>query len=272
VTIILLTSFFIIFGYYNQLSLQEARQYDRLTAIVSSLEIAIDGDEHEQMMHDFPEKDDIKTNDENNCYHTINQTLSAAAKANGINSAIYTLVYDESKDLFEFGVTSDPQPYFRHTYSNYPQILIDSFDVGGIIPSYESENGVWLSAFYPIKNNKDETVALLEADIEFSSFISDVRSQYLNQALIALAFIVVIALFLIPYSRKILRQEELRQQKAEIQSAIIEEKNRDITDSINYALKIQSTILPPMGHFDNFFADNFVFFKPKILWLVISIF
>ena len=263
VTIILLTSFFIIFGYYSQLSLQELRQYDRLTAIVTSVAINIDGDEHEHMMSDHPNKDDISSTDGNMTYHEINQITKAAALANNLSSPIYTLVYSEENENFEFGVTSDPDPYFRHAYNNFPQILLDSMDVGGIIPSYESENGVWLSAFYPIKNSEGKTVAVLEADVEFTGFIVDVRKQYLNQAIIALCVIVVMALFLIPYSRKILKQEELRKEQARIQAAIIKEKNHDITDSINYALKIQNAILPSMSDFDRLIPECFVFYKPK---------
>ena len=51
---------------------------------------------------------------------------------------------------------------------------------------------------------------------------------------------------------------ELREQKAEI-----ERKNRDITDSINYAKKIQSSILPAMDELNEVFPDSFVYFLPR---------
>ena len=86
ITIILLTGFFIVFGYYNQLSLQEERQYDKLKAIVSSVSLAIDGNEFEMMMKDHPGKDDIKTIDQNHVYHTINDKLSKAVTENELNS------------------------------------------------------------------------------------------------------------------------------------------------------------------------------------------
>lgn len=50
----------------------------------------------------------------------------------------------------------------------------------------------------------------------------------------------------------------LREQKAEI-----ERKNRDITDSINYAKKIQSSILPAMDDLMNVFPESFVYFLPR---------
>ncbi len=50
----------------------------------------------------------------------------------------------------------------------------------------------------------------------------------------------------------------LRQQKAEI-----ERKNRDITDSINYAKKIQSSILPSIEALEKKFKESFIFFVPR---------
>lgn len=39
----------------------------------------------------------------------------------------------------------------------------------------------------------------------------------------------------------------------------IEKKNKDITDSIRYAKRIQTAVLPPEVPFD----DTFIFFRPK---------
>lgn len=49
----------------------------------------------------------------------------------------------------------------------------------------------------------------------------------------------------------------------EIKNEIIEEKNKDIRDSINYAQRIQQAILPPFDKIDMSMKDYFVYFKPK---------
>lgn len=263
ISIILVTAFFIIFGYYSQLELQEKRQYDRLNAIVSTIAVQIDGDEHQQMMDDHIGLDDISSVDANFTYHYIYTQLKSAAEVNKLESDIYTLVYNEDLKYFQFGVASGETPYFRHDYKNFPQVLLDSMKVGTNIPPYQSENGTWISSFHPIKNSKGKTVAVLQADTVFQTFIDEVRSEYLNQTLISLGVIILLALVLVPYTRKVLREEELRKEQARMQAAIIKEKNRDITDSINYALKIQSAILPPLSQFEEAFKESFVFFKPK---------
>ena len=49
----------------------------------------------------------------------------------------------------------------------------------------------------------------------------------------------------------------------EHQKNIIEEKNKDITDSINYAKKIQEAILPSVALKQKLFPDAFILFQPR---------
>jgi serine phosphatase RsbU (regulator of sigma subunit) len=49
----------------------------------------------------------------------------------------------------------------------------------------------------------------------------------------------------------------------EEKNVIIEEKNKDISDSINYAQRIQQAILPPLEKLDKALSDYFILYKPK---------
>lgn len=57
----------------------------------------------------------------------------------------------------------------------------------------------------------------------------------------------------------------VEKQKNKVQEAHnqLEEKNREITDSIAYAKRIQSAILPPIKLVKEYLKDSFVFYKPK---------
>ncbi len=66
--------------------------------------------------------------------------------------------------------------------------------------------------------------------------------------------------------RNLIREKEILEKKvaertAEVveKSKELEQKNKDITDSIRYAKRIQNAILPPV----DLFEDTFVFFRPK---------
>ncbi|HLG02191.1 MAG TPA: SpoIIE family protein phosphatase [Bacteroidia bacterium] len=47
------------------------------------------------------------------------------------------------------------------------------------------------------------------------------------------------------------------------QNAIIEEKNKDITDSITYARRIQEAVLPSSNELKSKFTDLFIFYRPR---------
>jgi serine phosphatase RsbU (regulator of sigma subunit) len=261
--IVLMTTFFVVFGYVNQLNLQEQRQYEKLSGIVSALAYSIDGDVYQEMMNTHPKKDDIKTNLEDKTYKRINKLLSNVKATNKLSSDIYTLTYDSKKDVFLYGITSSENPYFRHEYQQYPKGLLEKINEGGIIPLYDSENGSWLSAFHPIKNKKGETIGLVEADIEFTYFKDAVNAEYIEQSLISLVVIVLISLFLIAYTRKILRQDQKQKELFSVQKSIIEDKNNKITASINYAQRIQNAIIPQQNFIRTALGETATFYKPK---------
>ncbi|MBL4703548.1 MAG: SpoIIE family protein phosphatase, partial [Flavobacteriales bacterium] len=58
---------------------------------------------------------------------------------------------------------------------------------------------------------------------------------------------------------KVVAQKE----EIEIQKDLVDEKNRDIMDSIKYAERIQTAILPPFKLVRDTFKDSFILFKPK---------
>ena len=61
------------------------------------------------------------------------------------------------------------------------------------------------------------------------------------------------------------RTAEISKQKDELENNknIIEQKNKDIMDSIHYAKRIQSAILPPNSFVKEHLPDSFVLYKPK---------
>jgi serine phosphatase RsbU (regulator of sigma subunit) len=61
------------------------------------------------------------------------------------------------------------------------------------------------------------------------------------------------------------RTSELEKQKHELfnQKMEIEEQNKDITDSLNYASRIQTAVLPNNDQFNECFYDFFIYYQPK---------
>jgi serine phosphatase RsbU (regulator of sigma subunit) len=81
---------------------------------------------------------------------------------------------------------------------------------------------------------------------------------------LALSAIIIFIVFL-RYREKNSANKLLNQQNVSIaeQKKVIEEKHREITDSVHYAKKIQTVYLPPRSTFHHLFPSGYVFFQPK---------
>jgi tetratricopeptide (TPR) repeat protein/serine phosphatase RsbU (regulator of sigma subunit) len=83
---------------------------------------------------------------------------------------------------------------------------------------------------------------------------------------IGLALVLIFSLLIFNRFRVTLKQKkiiEIQKKKVENQKELIEEKNKQVTDSINYAKRIQTAILPPIGTFKKKLPNSFIFYLPK---------
>ena len=64
-------------------------------------------------------------------------------------------------------------------------------------------------------------------------------------------------------TRRLLKEKEQALDQIEKQKMRLEMRDKNITDSLNYAQKIQEALLPSEGYFRRHFKNSFIFFKPK---------
>lgn len=76
---------------------------------------------------------------------------------------------------------------------------------------------------------------------------------------ICLIIVILFSVFLYTRFRLIARQKKI----IELQKHLVEEKNKEITDSITYAKRLQEAILPPLTLFEKHFPESFVLYQPK---------
>lgn len=103
-----------------------------------------------------------------------------------------------------------------------------------------------------------------------SESIKDLQLKQKNITIYAGIVLGVALLFFLFFVYRSLQQKRktnslLEMQNSEItrQKGVIEEKNKDIIDSINYAQRLQQNILPPDSEFKKLLPQSFVFYKPK---------
>ncbi len=262
-SLVALTGFFLVYGYFSQLKLYEEAELNRLSGVAKSLAVQINGDTHARLYKEFQQKDGITKAGDSPQYDQIHKLLAKAEEDNALGTAIYTLVYDEENEYFNFVVTSRVTPYYRHSWLEFKPEHVKKYETGGLILPYEDENGTWLSAFEPILDSDGRVVAIVQADEKFGKFISEARYAIAKNSIISLVVFLLIAVLLLRSIRTILLKEEELNNEILHQKLLIEAKNKDIMDSIHYAKKIQDAILPSISKIQSVFPDSFVLFIPR---------
>ena len=109
-----------------------------------------------------------------------------------------------------------------------------------------------------------------ENELELSKLRESEREAQSRINMIILLSVILIAAVIAVFMYWRYRQKKadnllLQSKNSEIsvQKSIIEEKNKDITDSIQYAKTIQESVLPDASELKNYFADSFVLFMPR---------
>ncbi|MBL0024879.1 MAG: HAMP domain-containing histidine kinase [Saprospiraceae bacterium] len=235
--------------FYNfTVSQYETSTLMRLSGIANSLALQIDGDIHQQIFYAHKAKDEITNNNQDSLYRSLHELLKSNHEANMLKSPVYTITMDSSGMFYEFGITSDSVPYYRHPYNTYHATLKDHYISGGMIPAYKDEFGMWLSAFSPVKNSKNKTVAVVMVDEKLDIFQNSVRSELLKAFLLSLAIFLTLISILIWQMRKILSREQKDKN-------IIEEANSKIT-RMNKELSVANNKLSNLDQFRKEMISN----------------
>jgi signal transduction histidine kinase len=221
-SIIVLWLLIVVLFYNFTVSQYEQSTLMRLAGIANSLALQIEGDTHQAIFDYHKEQDAISRNDQDSLYLHLHLLLKANYTANMLKSPVYTISMNESGMFYEFGITSDSTPYYRHQYKSYHPILNENYKVGGLIPAYTDEFGMWLSAFSPIKDRQGNTVAVVMVDEKLDIFLSSVRSELMKAFLLSLFVFSIMIALLLWQMKKILRREQKDKN-------VIEEANSEIT-------------------------------------------
>lgn len=109
--------------------------------------------------------------------------------------------------------------------------------------------------------SKKEEALTLESEKKAIQFKEEQkRSSIIIFSVIA---ILLVSLFFGYMILKSLKKEKLAKKTVLEQKEIIEEKQKEIIDSITYAKRIQEAILPPENYWNKNLPHSFVFYKPK---------
>jgi serine phosphatase RsbU (regulator of sigma subunit) len=106
------------------------------------------------------------------------------------------------------------------------------------------------------KENEITQQSLVIEEQKVEKANSEIKSQRLYLILIIISILMVLVAYIYLRTKKLNRA-------INAQKMLVEEKNKEITDSINYAQRIQKSILPSDNTIDEHLKNGFVLYKPK---------
>lgn len=191
---------------------------------------------------------------------------------------------DESIHYFNIGLKYITKKVFRETIMQYYKRMSDVYvrqkKYHEALQSYTLYKA-WSDSSFNVNETRkqtelklnyefEQTQKKIEAENKAKELISKAElEQERKQRNLLLIGLVIISLMLVitvkNYRAKQKANSILHKQKLEIerQKKLVEEKNHEINDSINYALRIQTASIPKLTELDTFFKNYDLFFKPK---------
>ncbi|MBL0330291.1 MAG: hypothetical protein IPP64_12920 [Bacteroidetes bacterium] len=210
----------------------------------------------------------LETNRLDEAIRELNQAHAMAMEDKMIDSEATILVYigkyyrlkkvfDESKTQLERSMTIAKENLLDHELSEtYEELILLHKDMGNFEEAYNT-----LVLQTELKNKllnieKINTISRLEKKLALSEKEKEIEREKLNSqkareqnqlltyALIAMAIFCIFIIYLFVKSRSLKNEISIQNKDLERQNHIIEEKSKRITDSIQYAKRIQQSLLP----------------------------
>jgi serine phosphatase RsbU (regulator of sigma subunit) len=177
-----------------------------------------------------------------------------------VNQALEMATTFGAKDLIKYGYETLAKMYAEQKNYNkayeYQKLFTEIKD--SILNSETTKQLFEMQAKYE-NEKKQREIELLTKDSQIQAL--QLNKNKLWIIVLCIAILLVIALAALLYNRFKVKQKVNIQ--LEHRNVEITQQKKEITDSINYAKRIQESILPPVETWNRFLPDSFIFYRPK---------
>jgi len=211
-------------------------------------------------------------------YHAINDAQSMASVAEIIGSNfIQEKKFAEAKQYLDssldFTKITGAKTVLRDVYydftaldsalGNYRQSIADYEKFIAYRDGINNEASTRKLVSEQLNYEFDKKLALQKEEEERKNIIAETSKK--RQVIISVSVSVALLLVIIFSGLLSLRFRVTQKQKKiiEQQKQLVEEKNKDILDSITYAKHLQDAILPPLNVIKKYLPETFILYKPK---------
>lgn len=165
-----------------------------------------------------------------------------------------------AKELIRYGYETYSESYAK--MGNYQKAFESQKELINIKDSiFNSENTKQLNELQTKYESEKR-----QKELEIITKESEIQSLQLNKNKMWMFILIVSILLVVTLSLFLLNRFQLKQKANKLlehQNIEITQQKKEITDSINYAKRIQESILPPDQHWKTLLPNSFIFYRPK---------
>lgn len=228
----------------------------RLSGITGTLATALDGGRVTRLLEKYDSRGLLLHNAQDPWYYVLHENLRKPAEANRLSLPLRLVAFDAGKRELQVVVTSAGTPVLRDVYTGPAQAALIATILEGRIDPGRVLADDQVVAFDAVRNGRGKVVAVLVAELPTAELDALALGRlWRNVGLLALALLLVGG-FLVRFVGGLVRREE------DARNAL-QERHDGVTDSIAYAGKIQSALIPRPERYAELFDDHFVLNRPK---------
>lgn len=230
----------------------------RLAGVTGTLSAQLDGGRVARLLETYDSRGMLIKNTQDAWYYVMHGALVKSAEAAGLEAPLLVVAYDAGKQELQIVATSAERPALREPYAGAGAAQARRFlQDGGTRPLRTQADGE-LVALDVVHTNTGRPVAALLARAPTAALDAAARAKLFRDIVAALMFFALIGVVFFRRVARLVQREERERTDLQV-------RHDGITDSIAYAGKIQTALIPPPERLREQFDDFFVLNRPRDL-------
>lgn len=255
-TLLVLGTALIAWLHSGQMKTLESQAFARMGGVTGTLGAQLDGGRVVRLLERYDSRGMLINNTQDAWYYVLHENLSKTAVANGLEEPLLVLAFDAAKSELQVVVSSNGKPQLREPFTNASVPDVIAYLKDGRI---DAQRGVWggtIATFDAVRDSRGKVVGTVYTGEPLAGLVTIAKGRLWRNIAVAVAAFVVIGFFLFrSVGRMVAREEAARDHW--------QQRHEGISDSIAYAGKIQSALVPRAEQFREMFSDHFVLNRPK---------
>ncbi len=272
-SLVFLSVFLNTVSYFNTLNKEKENQLQQLATIAKSIAFQIDGDAFERVIDQYQSKGAQIYSSQDPDFLQLHHLLKSAQKRHQLSSPVFTLSKYKKNNALFYGVSSEDQPVFEHSFKSNPQELINNYENGGTLDGLKDARGKWFSASEPILNNDGQVVGAVLVDHIIEKFGAEANEVLLRNVTISVAVIIIMILLLKHYLNRvvnIMRAKKKAEHTALIKAKFLSTMSHEIRTPMNAVIGLTNILLQEKPRSDQVENLNTLKFSADLLLSLIN--